>query len=122
MHKMRLTDFPRFVSITEYESAIEAMAGSLAKIPGVMTIYQIGGVSHPGISDIDLYAVFEDNAYCEIDPLQNLPNGYDYLFIHHIFGASAGNFAESQRYPFFHQYRPPPRPCCSGVLLATALF
>jgi hypothetical protein len=102
---MRLTDFPRFVSFAEYESAIAAMAQSLARLPGIMTIYQIGGVSHPGISDIDLYAVFEDNASCAIDPLRNLPDGHDYLFIHNIFGTSAGHFAESQRYPFFHKYQ-----------------
>jgi hypothetical protein len=104
MHKMRLTDFPRFIPIVDYEAAIEAMVAGLARLPGITAIYQIGGVSHPGISDIDLYAVFEDNACCEIDPLQNLPGGHEYLFIHHIFGTSAEHFAESQRYPFFHKY------------------
>lgn len=91
--------------MAEYDSAIGAMVETLARIPEILAIYQIGGVSHPGISDIDLYAVFEDDACCELDPLQNITAGHDYLFIHHVFGTSAANFVEAHRYPFFHRYR-----------------
>lgn len=105
MSRMRLTDFPRFVPLEEYESAIGTMTQNLARIPGILAIYQIGGVSNPGISDVDLYVVFEDNVTCEFNPLQSLAVGHDYLFIHDVFGTSSANFSESQRFPFFHQYR-----------------
>ena len=43
------------------EEAVEAMADRIAAQPGVLAVYQVGSVSTPGVSDIDMFAVFEDD-------------------------------------------------------------
>jgi hypothetical protein len=102
---MYLTDFPHRVPLQDYTYAIEAMVEKLIHYPGVVSIYQIGSVSNPGISDIDIFAVFEDGAQVQADPLLGLDQWQRYLVIHGLFGACKSHFFEAQRYTFFHNYR-----------------
>ena len=81
------------------------MVEKLRHYPGIVSIYQIGSVSNPGISDIDIFAVFEDGVQAQGDPLLGLERWERYLVIHGLFGASRSHFIEAQRYTFFHNYR-----------------
>ena len=98
---MRVIDYPRRVTIVDYENAISRMVGQLVSMPGVTTVYQIGGVSNPGISDIDLVVVFEDGQRVSSDPCRGLNKSDSYLFAHGLFGINRGNFAEASRHSFF---------------------
>ncbi len=81
------------------------MVGHLTRIPGVVSVFQIGGVNNPGISDIDLAVVFEDGHKVCGDPCGLLSQAERYLFTHALFGINRGNFADASRYSFFHNYR-----------------
>lgn len=102
---MYLTDFPYRVPLQDYSSAIEAMVEKLKHYPGVESIYQIGGMGNPGISDIDLFVVFSDDARCLFNPLDDLSPPHRYLFVHNVFGATSTDFIKSQQYDFFHDYK-----------------
>ena len=101
---MKLVDYPRFVPNAQYSLAIEAMIDRLKKEPSIVAIYQVGGVSTQGISDIDLLVVFAEGPECHMNPLNGLSNTDRYLFIHNLFGLNETHFMEAQQYLFFHNY------------------
>lgn len=88
-----------------YERAMSAMITKLQDYYPVVSIYQIGGIATPGISDIDMLAVFNDEAECRDDPLRELSRDDRYMFCHGLYGASRSSFFRAQRYSFFHNYR-----------------
>jgi hypothetical protein len=102
---MKIIDEPRYVAETCYEEAIGRMVDRLSSIPGVISVYQIGGVSVPGVSDVDMVVVFEDGALCTTDPKSGLSREERYLFVHDLFGASRKHFQRGQQYSLFHNYR-----------------
>lgn len=51
--------WPVSVSLDEYESVAEEIQLHLSRIPGLISIYGFGGVSAPGISDVDRIAVVD---------------------------------------------------------------
>jgi hypothetical protein len=101
---MKFIDAPRYVPRESYASVVGAMADYLTKQPGIASIYQIGHVSTPGISDIDMVAVFADDASCAIEPRDILSDDGRYLFIHNLYGVSRSDFLVGQSYSFFHNY------------------
>lgn len=102
---MIFTDAPRFVTPEVYEQGLQRMCSQLAACAGVRCIFQIGHVNTPGISDLDLLVVFEDDARCELNPLVDLSRDDRYLFIHAPFAVSKGNYTEAMRHTFFHNYQ-----------------
>ena len=102
---MTFIDFPRHVPVEAYESAVERMVKRLVAVPGVQCIYQIGHVSTPGISDIDLLVVMDDGARIPFDPLTGLSRLDRYLFCHPLFATSLELYARAKVVTFFHNYR-----------------
>ena len=96
---------PKAATLADYQICIDQMVETVKKIDGVLAIYQIGGLSAPGISDIDIVVIFEDGIKYVGDPRQNQSPMSRYLFAHPLFGTSLSLFHESQKYTFFHNYR-----------------
>ncbi len=103
--KFYFNDYPYFVPLGIYENAIEGMVEKLRRQEGIISIFQIGSIIHPGISDIDMVVVFKENGVFHLNPLQGLTKVERYLFIHPPLGASKTDFIEAQRYMFFHNWR-----------------
>ena len=102
---MQLIEFPQAVPIDEYHTAIALVANRLMENAKCLAVYQVGGLSSPGISDIDLVAVYQDESACDDNPLGCLAKSHQYLFPHPVFATSKTLFEESQRCVFFHNYR-----------------
>jgi len=102
---MIFIDEPKFVALSGYEIAVNAMTNYLSALPGLLCVYQIGGFGAPGISDIDMVAVFEDGTAFTADPQSELSGVPRYLFAHQLFGTSKSLFHESQKYTAFHNYK-----------------
>jgi len=102
--RMHLTYFPRFVPVSAYDLAIERMIHKLRQQDGVVSIFQIGNIKNPGISDIDMLVVFEDGVECQYNPRQYLSKTDRHLFSHSLYGISKTSFSEAHRYTFFHNY------------------
>ncbi len=103
--KMRLANVPVVVSLDEYDSNIDRILDELRSIDSVVSVYQVGSVSSPGISDIDLWVIFEEASTCTRDPREVLNSTGKYLFSHNLFGTTQSVFATAQKFGFFHNYR-----------------
>ena len=101
---MEFIDVLKYMPGDSYGVVVGEMVGLLSRQSGLISIYQIGHVSTPGISDIDLVAVFADDATCMVDPRETLSADGRYLFIHDLFGVSVADFSTSRIYSFFHNY------------------
>lgn len=101
----RFVEHPVHAPRPVYERSIAQVMARLEGVAGVQSVYQIGSVSTPGISDVDLVVVFDDGIDFLADPLDDLDGQEAYLFTHRLFGAPVSLFREAQPYTFFHNYR-----------------
>ena len=99
---MKLIDYPQYFAESDYSQALDSMVNFLRRQPGVVSIFQVGSVSSPGISDIDILVLFEDNITCNINPLDSLSSQERYIFMHNLFGLPRKYFYDAQRYSIFH--------------------
>jgi hypothetical protein len=81
----RLIDLPRACDRQLYSRTLEKVVTALSQHPFVHSIYQIGSVRHPGISDIDLLVIVDDAAQSRVSPLGTLTAEERYLFTHSCF-------------------------------------
>jgi hypothetical protein len=105
MGRYRYSDFIRPATHADYDRAIDDRIAWLRRQPGLVSVYAIGSVGHPGISDIDLVALFEDDASVREHPLEGLDGVARYLFVHTLYGAGRTDFLEAQRFSFYQNYR-----------------
>ncbi|MFX0139667.1 MAG: hypothetical protein ACFFDN_38865 [Candidatus Hodarchaeota archaeon] len=57
-----LTNEPKQYSSNDYNEVKDKIINIFKNIPSLISIYEIGSISSPGISDLDLVLVFDDNA------------------------------------------------------------
>ena len=105
MSKYSLIDLPVFVRPEMYEINISAVASALMNHGKVESVYRIGSVTAPGISDLDMFVVFKDGTSTAHDPLKKLDEQGHYLFVHRLFGASYSHFQQAITLTQFHNYR-----------------
>ena len=105
MYSYRFVDHPVPVNRQAYDRAVSRMCDRVATLPGVRSIFQIGSVSTPGISDLDIVVVFEEGAVCRDNPLGDLDGAEKYLFIHRLYGAPHHLFRKARPITFYHSYR-----------------
>ena len=67
--QFNVVNWPQRRDVTDYQQAIERMQLRIEKLDGVVAIYQIGGLSAPGVSDIDMVVVWDDGAATDFQPL-----------------------------------------------------
>lgn len=83
LRKIPVFGWPVACASEDYDEAIKAY---LAKIPqkGVVGVLQIGGVSHPGVSDIDLIVVFKSDFKSSVKKYRSniLNANHRYLMMH----------------------------------------
>lgn len=102
---MVLVDLPRRTESAAYEEALGRLTRRLAAHPGIRAVWQVGSVSAPGISDLDVVAVFEPDASYPEDPLKDLPPIDRYVFVHAPYAVTTEHWDEAARLTFFHNYR-----------------
>ncbi len=103
-HDYYLTDIPQFIDGTKYQKILKNVVRTLSGLKGVEAVYQIGGISTPGVSDLDLVVVFTNDFRCDFDLHQHLSSTEKYLFIHRLYGCPVSYFQESSLYSFFHNF------------------
>jgi len=94
----RLGDWPRPLLAADYERACEQVVARLAGIPGLIAVYRLGSWGVPGISDLDLAAVFEDGVVCRQNPLRGLRGREAYIVTHGLLGCSRSHFAAAAKH------------------------
>ena len=102
---LRLIDLPKPCESEVYARTIDKVMSNLTASGFVDSVYQVGGVRHPGISDIDLLVVVDDDAASEANPLETLTDGERYLFTHSCFVIPVSLAPELGTYALMHGYR-----------------
>ncbi len=102
--KYRLINLPAYIPPGSYAAIIDKVCDFLRQQQGILSIYQIGSIGHPGISDIDLVAIFRDGIICRVNPLSLLDKDERGAFTHSVFGIEEALFKEIHKYSFFHNY------------------
>ena len=105
MSKYSLIDLPMYVRPEMYEVNISAITSSLMNHGKILSVYRIGSVTAPGISDLDMFVVFKDGVKTNHDPFHKLDEVGKYLFVHKLFGASLEHFHQALSVTKFHNYR-----------------
>lgn len=102
--KYHLTDIPEFYHVENYREAISRMVSRLMDTGKVKTIFQIGGINAPGISDIDLYVVFRDQTSYLENPVKLCEHPDSYFFIHNLFGCTESLAGNLEQFTYFRKY------------------
>lgn len=76
----------------DYDSAIDSVIQQLQNAEGLLAIYRFGNISSPGISDIDLLAVFENDVHCSMSGFEQMPPHLQKLFTHGVMALSKKHF------------------------------
>ena len=105
MSKFQLIDLPVRKDITSYERAIIKATELLSALPELLSVYQIGGVSAPGISDIDLVVVFKNGSSSGFSLHEQLGPEEKYLFVHRVYGITEEQLLNPITLTFFHSAR-----------------
>jgi len=103
--KLHFKNYPRYVPLKAYEEAVSAMTARVSRENGVVSIFQVGSTLHPGISDIDMLVVLNDDSPFHYDPLRELSEAERYLFVHPLLGVSRTDFMEAQQFSFYRNWR-----------------
>jgi hypothetical protein len=83
---MHLIDLPKYYPESTYLKLIDKIIGNHKNYDEISMIYQIGSISTPGISDIDLIFVFKDNCDFKINIKKYILKKENYLLSHNPFG------------------------------------
>jgi predicted nucleotidyltransferase len=103
--RYHFVDVPKPIERKTYLEAIEDIKDCLAKQRGVISIYQIGSIAHPGISDIDLFIILEDDFYVDIHLGKSFRKKYESLITHSFLGISKSHFIKYKKYLLWHNFR-----------------
>lgn len=97
-------DKPKAVPESIYHQILANVAKKVSHIDGVESVYQIGGISAPGISDLDMVVVFKNDFASDFNLHESLSVEEKYLFIHKLYGCSRKYFLESSGFSFFNNF------------------
>jgi hypothetical protein len=82
----------------EYDRAIASVVEQLKEAQGIIAIYRFGNITSPGISDIDLLAVFEDGLSCELTGFEKMNARHRSLFTHGVMALCKSHFIGRQQF------------------------
>lgn len=103
----KVVDLPKQIKKKIYYNYIEKYVDTVKKIEGVISIYQMGGITNPGISDIDLIVVVEDHfkvsEYNKLSVRKVFTNDTiaNYLFIHDVVILDINSFINVEYIGYF---------------------
>jgi len=101
---IKIIDHPHPVDESFYHASLHKMTRRLLQTGAATAVYQAGGISNPGISDLDMLVVFKDGVRVANNFLEGLSEEEKYLFIHNLYGISQQHFAGAERFAFYHRY------------------
>lgn len=102
---MQLVDPPKPATLAEYTATLDRVIGILRGNPGLLAVWQIGSIGTPGISDLDLVALFSDDAHFPGDIRTGLEPRDRYFILHSAFGIGLKDWNNALQYSFFHNYK-----------------
>lgn len=96
--KLKFIDHPVFLSLSKYEDLRTKIVKQLLDNNAVLSIYQMGSVKHPGISDLDIICVFNNGTQCHENLRLMLGDEEKRILTHGIFGIEEKDLRRSMSY------------------------
>tara|TARA_B110000967_G_scaffold40066_1_gene39877 strand:+ start:101 stop:1063 length:963 start_codon:yes stop_codon:yes gene_type:complete len=84
--KLRLIDHPIKIAVEQYGNLKNKLVNQLLAHNSVLSVYQMGSVKEPGISDLDIICVFKNDSDCMLNLRKELSNDEKKVLTHGIFG------------------------------------
>jgi len=95
---LKYIDHPVSISVSQYEDLKEKLANKLLAEDSVLSVYQMGSVKHPGISDLDIICVFKKDSQCHKNFRLDLSLDEKNILTHGIFGIEEQDLVKSMSY------------------------
>jgi len=95
---LKYIDHPVSISVSEYKALKEKLIGQLLAEDYVLSVYQMGSVKHPGISDLDIICVFKKGSQCHKNFRSELDSDEKNILTHGIFGIEEQDLKKSMSY------------------------
>ena len=94
---MKLINFPERIVESDYDALVNKIANQMSKDQNVVSLYQMGSVKNPGISDLDIICVFKDGS-SNFENFRNTLNTKEKkILTHGLFGVYESDFKEACR-------------------------
>ncbi|MFQ6071059.1 MAG: hypothetical protein ACE5LC_11130 [Candidatus Aminicenantales bacterium] len=103
---LEFSHLPLPLSDSQYSKSIRKVVEYLTGFDEIRAIYQVGSISNPGISDIDLIVVFDDRVTSFTHSYRTIfEPADDYLFMHTLYGMPARVFERRELLIPIHECR-----------------
>ena len=96
--KVNFIDHPVAVCLSQYNQLKTKMVKLLLADDAVLSVYQMGSVKHPGISDLDVICVFKNKSQCHKNFRLDLSKDEKNILTHGIFGIEEKDLVKSMSY------------------------
>lgn len=96
--RLKFIDYPPEISIAEYENLKSKLTNQLIENDSVLSVYQMGSVRHPGISDLDIICVFKNGSQCHKNFRLDLNADEKNILTHGVFGIEEQDLTQSMSY------------------------
>jgi hypothetical protein len=98
---MKLISYPTVILKSEYKSLTNEIISVLDSHNVALSIYQMGSVKDPGISDLDIICIFKEGVSFNSDLRANLTKHQKQILTHGIFGCNKNNINQAIDYGCF---------------------
>ncbi|RCT55354.1 hypothetical protein [Winogradskyella sp. KYW1333] len=95
---LKFIDFPTFIEADKYDILKAKIVSDLKSKDVIKSIYQMGSVREPGISDLDIICVFKNGSSLDLDYRSTLSENEKAILTHGLFGIEKRFFAQSMNY------------------------
>ena len=105
MKSLKLIDRPRSIPLESYESLKQKLLTALLKKDAIKSVYQLGSVKNPGISDLDILCIFENDSELKENPLPVLSGIEQDILTHSLFGVREKDLAQALDLTYFTNFK-----------------
>jgi len=98
--RLKFINYPKYTPLAEYDKLTAKIAKQLIDLDEVVSVYRMGSIKNPGISDLDIVCVFKDGSKCMLDVRNGLNALEKNILTHGSFGINEGNIEQSLNFNF----------------------
>lgn len=95
---LKYIDHPENISVLQYELLKTKLVNQLLDADAIFSIYQMGSVKHPGISDLDIICVFKNGSQCHENFRIDLSSDEKNILTHGVFGIEEQDLFKGMSY------------------------
>jgi len=96
--RVKFIDYPTYIEVSKYDELKNKLVTQLMSDTSILSVYQMGSVKTPGISDLDLICVFRNDSECKLNLRVGLTNDEKKILTHGIFGVEERDLTTAMTY------------------------